>query len=173
MSLRTREKLEESLMLVYSRLRNIEWIVITADHADYSPTSTSPLGVYAVSHDTILEYGQGPVDWCAVGREIQQTLRSQAFWRECNRRYALEQIVPIQMNPPRVPQVSIVRLAGGRGHDHDQDHEGDTGLPSQVPGLVRDLAPGLADIEILWESEQPEQPEQPDFADYTLQDLLD
>ncbi|KAI1202164.1 hypothetical protein F5X97DRAFT_254272 [Nemania serpens] len=165
MCLRTREKLEESLMVVYSRLRNIEGIMITVDHDEHSPTSTSsPLGVHAMSHDTILEYGQGVVNWCTVGREIQQTLRDPAFWRECNRRYALEQILPIQMNPPRVPRISLARLAGGRGR------EGGPRLPPQSPGLVRDLAPDLADVESLWE---PEQSEKPVFADYDLQDLLD
>ncbi|KAI1162184.1 hypothetical protein F5B18DRAFT_652841 [Nemania serpens] len=170
LSLCTREKLEESLMIVYSQLRNIERIMITVDHDDYSPASTSPLGVYAMSHDTILEYEQGPVNWCTVGREIQQTLRNQAFWRECNRRYALEQILPIQMNPPRVPRISLARLAGSHGHDHHHDHEGVPRLPPQTPGIVRDLAPDLADVESLWE---PEQPEHPIFADYNLQDLLD
>ncbi|KAI1110811.1 hypothetical protein F5Y14DRAFT_427516 [Nemania sp. NC0429] len=167
MSLRTREKLEESLIIVYSRLRNIERIAIAVDHEDFSPASTSPLGAYAMSHDTVLEYGTGPVNWCAVGREIQQTLRSQAFWRKCNRRYALEQILPVQMNPPRVPRISLIRIAGGRDHDHD--HEGNPRLPPQTPQLVRGLAPDLLDVENLW---NPEQPEHPVFADYDLQDLL-
>ncbi|KAJ8128541.1 hypothetical protein O1611_g5092 [Lasiodiplodia mahajangana] len=170
-SFRTEEKLKESLAAIYSQLRNINRIVIAVDHhRQRGPSDTadhctsSPLGIYDMPHDTLLEYERETVNWCAIGRQIQQTIRDRAFWDECNSRYALEQIPSIGMNPPRIPQIYLARFSSAG------DRERDLRLPTQLPSLVRDLAPDQADLEELW---SPEQPEHPVFVDYSLRDLLD
>ncbi|KAI0914764.1 hypothetical protein F4823DRAFT_191362 [Ustulina deusta] len=170
-SFRTREQLKESLMSVYSRLRNIERIIITVDHnyccapADSACYRTPPLGFYDMSHSTMLQYESKIVNWCTIGREIQQMIRNKAFWRECNRRYALEQILPIKTNPPRIPQIHLMEVA------RHCDNEGALRLPTQRPTLMRDLAPDLADIDELRNPEQPEEELAP--SDHSLMDLLD
>lgn len=61
-ALRTQESLEESLMMTYSQLRNIESILVAVDHhprqdpADNAcHQASSPLSIYQMPHDTILE----------------------------------------------------------------------------------------------------------------------
>ncbi|KAI0100354.1 hypothetical protein GGR51DRAFT_353648 [Nemania sp. FL0031] len=168
-SFRNEERLKECLAVVYSQLRNINRIVIVVNHhhrrcpsgnADDCP---SPLGIYDMPYDTILKYEQGLVSWCTVGQRIQQMIRDQTFWEECNSLYAVEQIPSISMNPPRIPHICLARFAS------TCSHEGNLRLPTQVPSLVRDLAPDQADLDGLW---NPEQPNAPVFVDYSLRNLL-
>ncbi|GAP87399.1 hypothetical protein SAMD00023353_2700080 [Rosellinia necatrix] len=169
-SLRTWESLRENLMIVYSQLRNIERVIIIVDHEnpgalDSAGPRTSPLSMYGMSNDTVLEYENERVNWCDIARVVQQTIRDQTFWRECNRRYSLEQILPAEVNPARIPQVCLMRLS--RGHDH----EGVPRLPPQpLPPAHSPSVSGLASIDGFW---NPQQTEEPASTNYSLQDLLD
>lgn len=58
----TRESLEDNLMIIYSQLRNIKRIMVVVDHypqhdlVDHAYRRTSsPLSIYQMPHDTILE----------------------------------------------------------------------------------------------------------------------
>ncbi|KAI1420695.1 hypothetical protein F5Y12DRAFT_95453 [Xylaria sp. FL1777] len=169
-SLCTRAKLEETLMSIYSRLRNIQKIIIAVDHhydytlADNAYHPTSSPGLYDMPHGTLLEYEHEVVNWCTVGREIQQTIRNQLFWRGCNAQYADQQILPMRPNPPRIPQIHLMRIS------RNCDYEGDLRLPSQLLSLIRDLAPEWDDIDELWD---PEQPEVSVFTDLSVLDVFD
>ncbi|KAI0460273.1 hypothetical protein F5B21DRAFT_139783 [Xylaria acuta] len=137
LSLCTQEKLKETLMAVYSRLRDIERIIVFVDNSSRR----------------------------TMAREVQGMIRNQAFWQECNRRYALEQILPVRTRTLHVPQICLMRIA--RGCDHERDPR----LPPQLTPSAHDLAsPGPADIDELRDPAQQE--EDPIFADYSLQDLL-
>ncbi|KAI1132310.1 hypothetical protein F5Y10DRAFT_219056 [Nemania abortiva] len=162
-------ELKESLTAVYSRLRNVDTIVIVVDHrgrrsSDNTSYYTLPLGIHDMPNETLLEYEQQIVNWCTIGQRIQQMIRNSAFWEECNGSYALEQIPPIRINPPRIPQIYLMRFSRGG------DQEGDLDLPPQVPSLARSLAPEPADLDELW---NPKPPTDPVFTDYSLRNLLD
>ncbi|KAI1757177.1 hypothetical protein F4782DRAFT_217437 [Xylaria castorea] len=89
-SLLTQEKLRETLMTVYSRLRNIERIIIVVDHSSQCTT---------------------------IGREVQGVIRNQTFWQECNGRYALEQILPMKIRPLDGPRICLMQIARGCEHE--------------------------------------------------------
>ncbi|KAI0874468.1 hypothetical protein GGS24DRAFT_500765 [Hypoxylon argillaceum] len=165
------EKLKESLMTIYSQLYNVYRIIIVVDRHHWRPSSDNvrdfkcPFSIYSMPLATILGYEKKPVSWCTLGKRIQEMIGDRAFWQECNRAYALHQIFPVGLNLPRVPQICLVRF--------DRGLEREPGLhlcmPAQMPTLVGDLAPELAEVDELW---NPEQPENPMFADFNLRDLL-
>ncbi|KAI1734300.1 hypothetical protein F4680DRAFT_355746 [Xylaria scruposa] len=128
LSILNEEKLKETLMTVYSRLRDIKMIIIVVNDSCQ----------------------------CSIAREVQEMIYNQAFWQECNRRYALEQILPIRMGPSNTPQIYTI------------EHNGNLRQAPQVTPLPHVLAP--ADVD---EPRNPAQQEAPALADYSLQDLLD
>ncbi|KAI0555129.1 hypothetical protein F4679DRAFT_152500 [Xylaria curta] len=131
LSILNEEKLKETLMTIYSRLRNIKMIIIVVNSSSR----------------------------CSIAREAQEMIQNQAFWRECNRRYALEQILPIRMESSNIPQIYTIG---------DCKHKGSLRQTPQVTPLPHVLAP--ADID---EPRNTAQQEAPALADYSLQDLLD
>ncbi|KAI0485987.1 hypothetical protein F4859DRAFT_350934 [Xylaria cf. heliscus] len=167
LSLCTQKKLKETLMTVYSQLRDIEMIIIVADHVsrcaltDITCHRTTPLKLCEMPRETILRYDRAMVNWSTVGQKLQEMIRDQAFWQECNRQYALGQILPVRL--PHVPQVYLGLFTGGC------EHQGSRRIPPQLPSLIRDLAPDPADID---ELRNPAQVENPVFTNYSLQDLL-
>ncbi|KAI3316779.1 hypothetical protein HD806DRAFT_419614 [Xylariaceae sp. AK1471] len=162
-SFQTHEKLKEALMTIYSRLRNIKRIAITVDYRTrcYEEGNVChrhmPLGIFKLSRYTLLGYEDALVNWSDLAREIQRLVRDQSFWRECNRKYALEQILPINMNPPRIPR--ICRLQIFRSCEHDKEII----LPEQNSEWMWNLAPSEAEIKAL---RHPEQLEDPIFVAY-------
>jgi hypothetical protein len=178
----TLENIKETLMLVYSRLRNIDQIVIAVDRYAQACRKvnnicdshrTNPLGIYEIPSNTVLTHNRDPVEWTFLGKMIQQTIKNQAFWRECNRRYALEQISAIRMNPPVIPRICLMLIC------RDCGHEGRLAMPAQDPELAQALAPTEAEVDELYEPVQPEGPvlvyyeEEGKKAVNSLQDLLD
>ncbi|KAI0193276.1 hypothetical protein EV127DRAFT_13155 [Xylaria flabelliformis] len=133
-SILNEEKLKETLLTVYSQLRSIERIILVIDNSS-----------------------QG-----SIVQEVQEMIQNQAFWQECNRQYALEQILPVRMRPSNTPQINIIRIA------RDCKYEGDSRQTPQITPLPHELAPDSADIELL----NPAQQEVPASADYSLQRLL-
>ncbi|KAI0425186.1 hypothetical protein F5Y09DRAFT_346952 [Xylaria sp. FL1042] len=99
------EKLKESLMTAYSQLRSIERFVIAVDH-DYGCAQIKNyyrilrLIFYDMSHNTLLEYENKIVNWCTIGQGVQQMVRSQISWRNCNQQYELGRIPPMRSTNP-------------------------------------------------------------------------
>ncbi|KAI1312354.1 hypothetical protein F5Y03DRAFT_339957 [Xylaria venustula] len=85
-----REKMQESLMSIYSWLRNIETIMIVVYHehrggalTDSSSYITLPLNLYDMSYDTLLKSEDEIVNWCTTGQMLQQMICNK-IWRERN-----------------------------------------------------------------------------------------
>ncbi|KAJ8120818.1 hypothetical protein ONZ43_g2572 [Nemania bipapillata] len=169
-SFNTLERLEQSLLTVYSWLRNISKIVLVVDCYYRHPTSddpdcrSSPVTTHHMPYNTVLEFEQETVKWTTIGRQIQQTIRNGMFWRECDRAYAMEQILPIGRNKPCVPQIHITRFAR-----RDRLIK-DSTLPDQEPSSLPDLQPGLA---VMGGLVSPMEFEDPFFDDDSMQEWLD
>jgi hypothetical protein len=179
-SLQTREKLKATLMTIYSRMRNIEQIAITVDYRTRCREDEAnvchrhvPLGVYQLSPYTLLGYEDALVNWSVLAREMRRLVRDQSFWRACNRQYAREQILPVNMNPPRIPRIYRLQIFRSCAHAKEKI------VPRQHHQWMWNLAPTQAEIEALWSPEQPDGPvfvayeEEGREGVYSLKELLD
>ncbi|KAI1819068.1 hypothetical protein F4861DRAFT_189509 [Xylaria intraflava] len=115
--LQDQETLRELLMTIYSHLRNIETIILVAHRLHpthihcrrYTPLRIADISsVYAAD------------EWIALRGDIQQMVRSAEFWRDCNARYAMEQILPVAAVPRLcVPEIRSMEMGRRCAHDVD------------------------------------------------------
>jgi len=129
-TLDTRGGLEDALMVIYSRLRDISRIAIVTDDATTTPGNRKSRGSmdcddlccrYATTAPLVIsridlpsqEYQQYQHFAQLCTHVVQSIIGNKYFWRDyCNPKYVLEQILPVSImtSSPRVPTVELVRL---------------------------------------------------------------
>ncbi|KAI0019547.1 hypothetical protein F4780DRAFT_746466 [Xylariomycetidae sp. FL0641] len=145
-ALKTTSKLRETVMLLYSRLRETRTIILVVprlykkaaskyEHVRDDCNEVHPRTLREISNMQVVQFDGEYQSWTKIGTEIHALWRDPAFWAECNKVYAENQVVPVK-GRPALPSILLREL--GRGCDHERGLR----APKVSPALEKACYPG-------------------------------